>query len=120
MNIDVAFRDPNSRPSLSGRRSGPVVVNLSGEAMKRHDRIMEYRNKLNKAEADLYEAMSALSSANSEIDRLNSEVARLKADISRLDSELRAEREKNARLQKPFKKIKKDKDDKGSSDPVAE
>ena len=92
------------------QRQKPTAVNLTGDAMRQHEKIMEYRHEISKLNSNLSAAMSSLASSNAEIDRLN-------ARVLELESELNAEREKNAKLasqsgqQKQSKKNKKDKGD---------
>lgn len=74
--------------------------------MKQHEKAMEYRHRLEKANSDLQSAMSSLSAANAEIDRLN-------AEVSRLEAELRSEKEnveELSRRAKPEKTKRKNKD----------
>lgn len=90
MVVDVGFIGRNRITQPVGKRPRPMAVNFSGDALKQHEIAMEYRNRLANVNSDLSAAMSSLETSNKEIDRLN-------ARIAELESELKAEREKNAR-----------------------
>lgn len=110
MVVDVGFTGTKhvGSPGPIAQRPRPTAVNLAGDAMRQHEKIMEYRHEITKLNSDLTAAMSSLAASNIEIDRLN-------ARILELENELRAEREKNTKLtiqasqQKLSKKSKKDK-----------
>lgn len=102
------------RPSTG--RINPV--NLSGDALKNHERAMERHNRDNELKANLDAAMNSLATANADIDRLNGVIADLRSQIEMLSGEAEDVRNENARLkgeiaklrQNP-KKSKKQKDD---------
>ena len=109
----------NAVMEIGGPKKAPLVptgprrissVNLSGEAMRQHEQLMAYRNKVNALNSNLSAAMASLESANQDIDRLNAEIASLRA-------ELQKEREKNSRLSASKKQSQRQKlaDDAGSS-----
>jgi len=91
MVVDVGFSGANRSAGPIPQRPKPYTVNLSGEAMKQHERMMECRRRLEKTSADLNSAVQSLASANLEIDRLT-------AEVSGLRKELEAEKAKVARL----------------------
>ena len=108
MVVDVGFTGMNRVAGPIAQRKRSVAVNLSGDAMRQHERAMEYRREMVKLNSDLDAAMASLASSNAEIDRLN-------AKIAELEYALRSEQEKNARLsaqtgqQKQTRKSRKDK-----------
>lgn len=111
MIVDIGFHGNRRTAGPIPARTKPYAVNLSGDAMRQHEKAMEYLHRLTKANSDLQSAMASLSAANAEIDRLNAEVSRLKA-------ELKAEKdlsEKLARHPKAEKASKKQKKDQSSS-----
>lgn len=115
MVVDVGFVGMKRVPGPVARRPNKMAVNLSGDALRQHERLMGYQNEISRLSCDLGAALSSLSASNAEIDRLNAEVARL-------SSELEAEREKNARLSAAAsqpRQSKKQKKDKGASDPAS-
>lgn len=61
---------PTNRRMIPTGSSGVVVMNLAGESLKRHDELMELRNRIARLKSDLGSAMDALSMANQEIERL--------------------------------------------------
>lgn len=61
---------PTNRRMIPAGSSGVVVMNLAGESLKRHDELMELRNRMARLKSDLGSAMGALSMANQEIERL--------------------------------------------------
>ena len=65
-----------------------AAVRLSGNEMRRHEQIMEYRAKVNTLDANLKSALDALSSANADIARLNSELDSLRAQNVQLKKDL--------------------------------
>lgn len=107
MVVDIGFLGNKKTAGPIASRPKPYALNLSGDAMRQHERAMELKHRLYKANLDLDAAMDSLSSANAEIDRLNAKVASLEA-------ELNEERDKNLKLSKTQKKPKKDK---GASSP---
>ena len=52
-----------------------TTQNLSGDAMRHHEQVIEYRHRVNELSADLSSAVQALSAANEEIARLNRALA---------------------------------------------
>lgn len=72
--------------SASSAKTGSraTVVNLSGDAMRRHERAMEYRHQVEVGKANLDSAMKALEAANADIVRLNDELAYSNAEIDSL------------------------------------
>jgi chromosome segregation ATPase len=85
---------------LSPTKPRIVALNLHGEEMRQHQRLMEARHKINELNSNLGAAMASLESANRDIDRLNAEIAELK-------DALKAERERNEKLSKQAKKQQK-------------
>ena len=95
----------SKKPPLSPTKPRVVALNLTGEAMRQHQSLMEARAKINVLNSNLASAMASLETANQDIDRLN-------AEVERLTEELRREREKNAKLSKKEKFEKSDKSEK--------
>ena len=112
MIVDVGFSGIGSRVTNGpiAQRPRPTAVNLTGEAMRQHEKLMESRHEISRLNSDLCAAMSSLASSNAEIDRLKERVAEL-------ESELCAEREKFAKMasqasqQKSSRKSRKEKTD---------
>ena len=111
MIVDVGFSNSRRAPAPVPQRKHAVAVNLSGEAMRQHERMMEYRHEAARLSADLNSAMTSLHVANSEIDRLN-------AKIVSLETELKEEREKNANMASQQRQPKQQK--KGKKDGATE
>ena len=65
-----------------------AAVRLSGNEMRRHEQIMEYRAKVNTLDANLKSALNALASANADIARLNAELDGLRAQNAQLKKDL--------------------------------
>ena len=65
-----------------------AAVRLSGNTMRKHEQIMEYRAKVNTLDANLKSAMDALASANADIARLNAELDSLRAQNVQLKKDL--------------------------------
>ena len=86
-----------------------AAVRLSGNEMRRHEQIMEYRAKVNTLDANLKSALDALASANADIARLNAELDGLRAQNVQLkkDLELALERVRN-QAQKGMSKKNRD------------
>lgn len=92
------------KPSLVPTQPRVVAVNLTGEAMRQHQSLMEARAKINTLNSNLAAAMASLETANKDIDRLN-------AEIARLSDELKKERDKNAKLSRKKGKASEDSGD---------
>lgn len=90
----------SKKPPLTPTKPRIAALNLHGEEMRQHQRLMEARHKINELNSNLEAAMASLESANRDIDRLNAEIAELK-------DALKAERERNAKLSKQAKKQQK-------------
>ncbi len=90
----------SKKPPLSPTKPRVVALNLTGEAMRQHQSLMEARAKINVLNSNLASAMASLETANQDIDRLNAEIAELK-------DALKAERERNAKLSRQSEKSKK-------------
>lgn len=90
----------SKKPPLSPTKQRVVALNLTGEAMRQHQSLMEARAKINVLNSNLASAMASLESANKDIDRLNSEIAEL-------NDALKSERERNSKLSKQAKKQQK-------------
>lgn len=90
------------RPEIS-------AVRLSGNALRKHEQIMEYRAKVNTLDANLKSALDALASANADIARLNAELDGLRAQNVQLkkDLDLALERARNP-VQKGMSKKNRD------------
>lgn len=86
-----------------------AAVRLSGNEMRRHEQIMEYRAKVNTLDANLKSALDALASANADIARLNAELDGLRAQNVQLkkDLDLALERARNT-AQKGMSKKNRD------------
>ena len=86
-----------------------AAVRLSGNEMRRHEQIMEYRAKVNTLDTNLKSALDALASANADIARLNAELDGLRAQNVQLkkDLELALERVRN-QAQKGMSKKNRD------------
>ena len=86
-----------------------AAVRLSGNEMRRHEQIMEYRAKVNTLDANLKSALNALASANADIARLNTELDGLRAQNVQLkkDLDLSLERARNT-AQKGMSKKNRD------------
>ena len=69
-------------------RSEVAAVRLSGNEMRKHEQIMEYRAKVNTLDANLKSALNALASANADIARLNAELDGLRAQNAQLKKDL--------------------------------
>jgi len=116
VNTVIDFGRPRSaqlKPTSS--RPRPTVVNLSGDAMHQHEKIMEYRRKVSKLNADLEASMATLESANADIERLNSDlksaleaVASANAEIDRLNGVI-ADLKRDKGSGTPHKKAKQQK-----------
>lgn len=65
-----------------------AAVRLSGNEMRRHEQIMEYRSKVNTLDANLKSALNALATANADIARLNAELDGLRAQNAQLKKDL--------------------------------
>lgn len=109
----------SKKPPLSPTKPRVVALNLTGEAMRQHQSLMEARAKINVLNSNLASAMASLETANRDIDRLNAEMARMKTEwqkeIDDLKDALRTEREKNARLSKKKGKVSEASGDSGDS-----
>lgn len=109
----------SKKPPLSPTNPRVVALNLTGEAMRQHQSLMEARAKINVLNSNLASAMASLETANQDIDRLNAEIARMKTEwqkeIDDLKDALKAEREKNARLSKKKGKTSEASGDSGDS-----
>jgi len=85
-NRRVVATKPASRPR-------PTVINISGEAMRHHEQIVEYRRRVSTLSADLESAVQALSAANEEIAALRKEIAAMAKNrdelVCRLEGELK-------------------------------
>ena len=90
----------SKKQPLSPTKPRVVALNLTGEAMRQHQSLMEARAKINVLNSNLASAMASLESANKDIDRLNSEIAEL-------NDALKSERERNSKLSKQAKKHQK-------------
>lgn len=79
MVVDTVMQIGNKRVVATkvATRPRPTFANLSGDAMRHHEQIMDYRHRVNALSADLDSAIQALSAANAEIARLRKEVADL-------------------------------------------
>jgi chromosome segregation ATPase len=75
MIIDTNIHIGNSRTAVVHNRPRPTTQNLSGDAMRHHEQIIEYRHRVNALSSDLSSATQALSVANEEIARLNRALA---------------------------------------------
>lgn len=64
-----------------------AAVRLSGNTLKKHEQIMEYRAKVNTLDANLKSALDALASANSDIALLNAELDSLRAQNAQLKTD---------------------------------
>lgn len=71
MIIDTDIKIGNRRTAVVHNRPRPTMQNLSGEAIRQHEQVVEYRQRVNALSADLSSAVQALSAANEEISRLN-------------------------------------------------
>ncbi len=105
----------SKKPPLSPTKPRVAALNLSGEAMRQHQSLMEARAKINVLNSNLASAMASLETANQDIDRLNADIARMKMEwqneVNDLKDALRIEREKNARLSRKKGKASEDSGD---------
>lgn len=100
----------NKRLAPAKKPSAPKVVNMSNSDMRRHEDIIECRQramkfkadldaanaKVAQMEKDLEAAMGVISTANSEIDRLNAEVSRLQGELkTERDRKFKSKKQKN-------------------------
>ena len=125
MIIDTDIKIGNRRVVATkvASRPRPTVTNLSGDAMRYHEQIVEYRHRVNTLSADLESATQALAAANAEIARLYNEITELATTYDKQMKQLRAQlqsAENKVKSEKSEKSGKK-KGKKSSSDPkVAE
>ena len=92
MVVNVDFMSQKTVCGALTPRPGISAVRLSGNEMRRHEQVMEYRAKVNSLDANLKSALAALESANTDIARLNDELAELRTQGSGFDPKpLRAE-----------------------------
>lgn len=75
MIINTDINIGNRRTAVVHNRPRPTTQNLSGDAMRHHEQVIEYRHRVNELSADLSSAVQALSAANEEIARLNRALA---------------------------------------------
>ena len=120
MVIDTVVQIGNRRvvATKTASRPRPTVANLSGEAMRHHEQIVEYRQRVNALSADLESATQALAAANAEIARLHSEITELATTYDKQMKQLKAQlqsAENKAKSEKSEKSGKK-KGKKSSSD----
>lgn len=95
--IDVgSSRKARISPSI-GRT---MPVNLSGKALKDHERIMEKKSAEIKLRADLEAAMNALATANKDIVRLNADIDALRKENKMLNDQISASKQKKQKKQK--------------------
>lgn len=92
--MEIGKRKGIAMSSKTGSRA--TVVNLSGDAMRRHERAMEYRHQAEVGRANLDSAMKALEAANADIVRLNEELTYSNAEIYSLRMQVA---ELNAKLE---------------------
>lgn len=109
MVIDTVVQIGNRRvvATNTASRPRPTVANLSGEAMRHHEQIVEYRQRVNALSADLESATQALAAANAEIARLHSEITELATTYDKQMKQLKAQlqnAECKARSEKSGKK----------------
>ena len=108
MVIDTVVQIGNRRvvATKTASRPRPTVANLSGEAMRHHEQIVEYRQRVNTLSADLESATQALAAANAEIARLHSEIIELTTTYDKQMKQLKAQ------LQSAANKVKSEKSEK--------
>lgn len=78
----------SKKPTLSPTKPRVVALNLTGEAMRQHQSLMEARAKINVLNSNLASAMASLETANQDIDRLNAELDGLRAQNAQLKKDL--------------------------------
>lgn len=93
MVVDTVMQIGNRRVVAAkvASRPRPTLSNLSGDAVRNHERIVEYRNRVNALSADLDSATQALSAANAEIVRLRKEIVDLAHEYDTKMKELKSE-----------------------------
>ena len=108
---------PTNRIVNIGRPKGVTVVNMSGEAIRKHREVLELRQMVSKYRKDLEASMNALSIANLEIERLKgvprpdeSEIASLKEENERLEADINREKEIEGLLKDEISGLRKNLD----------
>ena len=99
---------PTNRIINIAPTKGVTVVNMSGEALRKHSEVIELRRIASKYRKDLNDAMNALSIANLEIERLSklsSSVDCMQSEINRLHGENKRLEEENASLKELVVKL---------------
>lgn len=102
MVVNIDLMNARNNGAIAPRK--PITaVHLSGNALRKHEQIMEYRTKINTLDANLKSALDALATANADIARLNAELDGFRtqnANTESLSEEIKRLRTENARLKK--------------------
>lgn len=114
MIIDTDIKIGNRRTAVVHNRPRPTMQNLSGEAIRQHEQVIEYRQRVNALSADLSSAVQALSAANEEIGRLNRALDEAQQANKALQDELDAYVKKTSVKDK----VKKGKRSRSESEPM--
>lgn len=90
MNVDVDFGGMNKKVNAAIQRQKISVINpssMTANERRDHERLMEYRNRLDNVKNELNSVNAALSEARKMIAEINSENEILKADLKAVRDE---------------------------------